>query len=360
MMLQKTNTTTQPGSRFSGPLFVVGMWRSGTSLLYALLNQHPDIALLYEGDLALLTPLFWSGKAKADWQERWDFWNSGLNRHQIDPTQIPGAVPGFADAMSSVGKEYARKKGATIWGCKSPNYYDCMTRLSREFPDARFIVIWRDPTDICRSIVRAAEDPSWFRKIGLPHRALFGYHRMKKECDQLIAAGVPVAEIEYEELTHNPAGVMVEVCAYLGVPFEERMLSLEGADRSAIYPGEHHRLVKSEKIVVTKERAEVLPPALRSKIGRYVELWQRKFNGRWPRVRQNSPKDSTEPGLMERCYDAVWYRTLRMLDFGVVVAFCFAPPNVLRRYRDLKQQREQARERREHDNVTRAASSQAD
>jgi len=25
-----------------GPLFVVGMWRSGTSLLYALLNQHKE------------------------------------------------------------------------------------------------------------------------------------------------------------------------------------------------------------------------------------------------------------------------------------------------------------------------------
>ena len=42
----------------SGPLFVIGMWRSGTSLLYSLLNQHPQIALLYEGDLPLLRPLF--------------------------------------------------------------------------------------------------------------------------------------------------------------------------------------------------------------------------------------------------------------------------------------------------------------
>ncbi len=50
----------EPLSRESmspGPLFVVGMWRSGTSLLYALLNQHPQIGLMYESDFALLSPL---------------------------------------------------------------------------------------------------------------------------------------------------------------------------------------------------------------------------------------------------------------------------------------------------------------
>ena len=349
---------TQARSGFGGPLFVVGMWRSGTSLLYALLNQHPDIALLYEGDLALLSPLFWSGKAKKDWMERWEFWNSALSRHQVDQARIPRTASGFADAMSAVGREYARRKGAAIWGCKSPNYYDRMARLSREFPGARFIVIWRDPADICRSIVRAAEEPSWFRKVGLPHRALFGYREMKKECDQLTAAGVPVCEIEYEELTHNPAGVMVEVCAFLGVPFEQRMLSLEGADRSAIYAGEHHKLVKSEKIVVAKERAEILTPALRNKIRRYVSLWQRESQGHWPRTAPNSATATGEPGLIERFFDRSWYGTLRAVDFAVSVAFSFAPVGLLKKYRDMKLQRELERETRE--NVARPASSQAD
>ena len=37
-------SSEQPSAPMSaGPVFVVGMWRSGTSLLYALLNQHPQI-----------------------------------------------------------------------------------------------------------------------------------------------------------------------------------------------------------------------------------------------------------------------------------------------------------------------------
>ena len=32
-------------------LFVAGVFRSGTSMLYASLNQHPAIALMYEPEL---------------------------------------------------------------------------------------------------------------------------------------------------------------------------------------------------------------------------------------------------------------------------------------------------------------------
>src|ERR1700675_4733274 len=78
-----------------GPLFVVGMWRSGTSLLYALLNQHPQIALMYEGDLPLMWPLFLGGKAKSDWPERWEFWNSSVSRHQLQRGKIPSQLPGL-------------------------------------------------------------------------------------------------------------------------------------------------------------------------------------------------------------------------------------------------------------------------
>ena len=34
----------------SGPLFIVASWRSGSSLLYALLNKHPQVALTFEAE----------------------------------------------------------------------------------------------------------------------------------------------------------------------------------------------------------------------------------------------------------------------------------------------------------------------
>src|SRR5580693_1545483 len=70
------------------PLFVVGMWRSGTSLLYRLINQHPQICLMYEGALAVLGPLFMWGSPRSKWTEYWYFWSGALRRHAIDPASI--------------------------------------------------------------------------------------------------------------------------------------------------------------------------------------------------------------------------------------------------------------------------------
>ena len=74
-----------------GPVFVVGVWRSGTSLLHALLNQHPEIGLMYEAELPLLSSLFLGGRSKSDWPERWEFWNNALSRHGLDPAGIAPA-----------------------------------------------------------------------------------------------------------------------------------------------------------------------------------------------------------------------------------------------------------------------------
>ena len=150
----------------AGPLFVVGMWRSGTSLLYALLNQHSQIGLMYESDMLTLSSLFWLPRKSSWWLNKVDSWNGALTRHQIDPAAIPENISDLPGAFRAVAQQYAGKKGATVWGCKSPSYYDCMTDLASWYPEAKFIVIWRDPADVCRSIVRAAEKAAWFAASG--------------------------------------------------------------------------------------------------------------------------------------------------------------------------------------------------
>jgi len=321
-----------------GPLFVVGLWRSGTSLLYTLLNQHPQIALMYEGELARLRPLFWIPGGKSDWPARWDFWNGALERHQIASGEIPARVRNLAEAMRVVYQNYAQRKGASVWGCKSPNYYGSVTPLARIFPQAAFIVIWRDPADACRSIIRAASHDTWFRKRGIPHRALFGFERMKEACDQLVRQGVPVHQIQYEDLIRIPAEVMQGICRFLNVPFDGRMTSLDEADRSAIYEGEHHAAVKSEKIVIKKARPEVLPPAQKAKIERYMRFWSRKYGATWPLPSHSQSSDQATPGLFERAKDRFAFRAMRALDAAVIVIYCFVPLALLRRYRAVKGQ----------------------
>jgi Sulfotransferase family len=320
----------------SGPLFVVGLWRSGTSLLYTLLNQHPQIALLYEGDLFLLRSLFRPGN-KGDWLGRWEFWNSALSRHRIDKKRMPAEVPDFPTAAMAVWEEYAGH--AQVLGEKSPDYYDCMHILARDFPSARFLVIWRDLADTCRSMVRARSGSTFFSKPGLLHRAIIGYHKMKIECDALSKQRIPLHQIQYEELIQDPTRVMQGICEFLGLEFEPRMASLEGSDRSAIYQGAHHERVKGEAIVNSGKDEEVLPAPVKNKIERYVAYWHKRYGGNWPVYPKPANNLARRASSAERVADEMLFRALRAMDSFTQLVYCYAPYKALEKYRAAKSRR---------------------
>jgi hypothetical protein len=314
------------------PLFVVGMWRSGTSLFYALLNQHPQIKLMYEDELPLLWPLFLGDRAKPDWPERWEFWNQAPSRHKLDPADLPRDVAGLREACEATWDLYA--PNAAIRGGKSPSYFDCLPRIAKEFPNARFLVIWRDPADVCRSVVRAQSD-SFFAKRGMVLRALLGCRDLKAGYDTLVAQGMQVYPVQYEDLVENPTAVMKGVCSFLEIDFDPRMVSLKGADRSAIYEGEHHDGVNRERISA-KKKAEVLPEGVRQKIERYIAYWKCESSGSWPAHSEMAGATSGVASFFERAVDHMTYRTLRMFDQFVALVYSYLPIGILRRYRASK------------------------
>ncbi len=311
----------------------MGMWRSGTSLLYTLLNQHPQIALTYESDLLLLRSLF-QGGAQPDWQERWEFWNQAISRHQIDASAFPDEIADYPTAAQLFWQQYAGADDL-VYGDKSPNYYDSMQELAQAFPGARFIVIWRDPAGTARSIVRASRGSSFFAKRGIAHRALIGNRRMKRECDALERHGVPLHQIQYEELIASPEPVMRGICQFLEIPFDSQMTSLANADVSAIFDAPQHAGVKAGKIGLDEPRSEVLSEEQRGKIARYLALWKKQSGGAWP-VYPQEGSDAAPAGLIERFRDEIYYRYLRAFDRFTAFVYCHAPISWLRRYRQGK------------------------
>jgi Sulfotransferase family len=328
--------------KWRGPLFVIGMWRSGTSLLYALLNKHPEIALLYEGDLLMLRPLFWipgAGKWKV---RRWEFWNKGLQRHNLDSDSFFASnVRGMA---TEAYRQYALHKGSLIGGEKSPNYFDSIPELAKEFPNARFIVIWRNPAAICSSVIRAGNlVRSWFNRKGMCLRVLLGMEVMRAQCDRLVRSGGRIHELSYEGMVSNPIETMKEICRFLEISFVPEMASLEGADRSAIYEGAHHTLVKGKRIVSSAPRPEVVPAELKTKIARYLAFWTDEYGDKWPQISSLPGDKDSKASLVERISDRVRFRFLRLLDSVIILIYCFAPLALLRCFRAIKHKKEEAR-----------------
>ena len=70
---------TRPGN----PVFVVGIVRSGTSLLYSLLNQHPEIALMFECSVWDFPEALAFVRFRHDWLARQEFFNRALSRHRL-------------------------------------------------------------------------------------------------------------------------------------------------------------------------------------------------------------------------------------------------------------------------------------
>ena len=235
--------------------------------------------------------------------------------------------------MEDVYQLYARQKGALIWGDKSPNYCDYLAGLARVFPNARFIVIWRDPRAMIGSIVRAGNESSWFARRGMTLRALMGYNVLKSECERLASRGTRVHQIQYETLTRDPAGTMSDLCTFLGIPFIPEVGSLRGADRSAIYQAQHHALVRGERIVSSLERPEVLSVELRKKIDRYICFWREQSGGNWPILSSSENHEAGIPSTWERFVDRALYRCMRVFDSIVVVIYCSVPVSFLRKFR---------------------------
>jgi hypothetical protein len=319
------------------PLFVLSVWRSGSSLLYTLLNQHSEIGLLYEGDLPRLHRFLRGHFQNGSWRERWEFWNQGPSRHGILLGSMPANVPDAWQATRIVYQEVARRKKATVWGEKTPHWYDCPLRMAGQFPDARFIFLWRDLNAVVKSIAAAAHVDRFFRKTSFTERVLLGNQNLRQACDVLQAKGRPVHEVNYEDLVSRPTETMQEVCQFLDLPFEEQMTSLEGADRSAIALGPHHALVRANNIVTQKTPPQTLPPAVGGKVDRYIFLWKQRYKSTWPKYPLVLPEGTRPPSLLELWRDRIVYQAVLGRDDLVAGIYSVVPIDWARGIRRMLQ-----------------------
>jgi len=282
-------------------LFIIGMWRSGTSLIHALMNQHPQVALMYEAEPLELWPRRSSSFPRRNWQQRLEFYNKTFTRHHLNPETFAALAPG-PEAALALYREYARARKATIMGEKAPSYHTRLPELGKLFPDAQFLIIWRDPIECCRSAAKAARLNRFFSQRGMSRRMLFGAETFARGVEELHRQKRSVCEVVYNELIKNPEAELRRVCDFLKIPFAPEMLDLKSADTSSLPSGEHHLGVRSGIIARAAETNEILPPAFIAKGRRYTRLWQKRFSHLGFARALANPSEA-EPGIVERFTD---------------------------------------------------------
>ena len=220
----------------SNSLFVTGCFRSGTSLLYACLNQHPDIAIMYETGLCSI-PLSEKLIYHTRWLENANAWGKFLSRHGF--SSQPSDVTNLGDA-NQIYKAYAAKNGARYFGEKCPTLMTNLRKLVKEYPKAKIITIFRHPLEIQNSVIKAGLNDSFFSDSQILNRQLYAQEKMYQDARELLEEGYDILHISYAELCEQPEVTCRKICAYLEIPYTDRMIDLTGADLSAVYSAKHH------------------------------------------------------------------------------------------------------------------------
>ncbi|HKJ36685.1 MAG TPA: sulfotransferase [Solirubrobacterales bacterium] len=207
--------------------FVVGVNRSGTTLLRLMLDSHPEMTIppethfvpemirLARRDNTTRKRLV---RAATD-HPRWgDFGlDEGvlLERLQaVKPLDPAGALRAFYDL-------YAEKEGKPRWGDKTPRYMRAMPRIERALPEARFIHLIRDGRDVALSQAERALDGEAPELAEVAER-----WRRRIETARVHSADLDhYLEVRYEDLVGTPDRTLRGICDFIELPYDDAMLS---------------------------------------------------------------------------------------------------------------------------------------
>lgn len=216
--------------RFPAP-FVVGVGRSGTTLLRMMLDAHPRLAVPPETHFVLqfiqtsgrlrFNPRIAQRAVVEDAHRRW-------NDFGLDPAELLArleTIPEFntADALRAFYELYADRHDKARWGDKTPDYVRKMKKVQNTLPEARFIHVIRDGRDAglsqnARIIRRGVREP-------VPPRELARRWRKRIAKAREDAAEVNgYLEVRYEDLVEDTQSVLRRVCDLIELEFDPEML----------------------------------------------------------------------------------------------------------------------------------------
>ena len=210
--------------------FVVGVGRSGTTLLRMMLDAHPQLAIPPETHF--INPLIQaSGRirfnartaSKAivhDERRRWN--DFGLDEQDL-LARFEAIEPfNTSDALRAFYELYASKHDKPRWGDKTPDYIRKMKKIQKTLPEARFIHVIRDGRDAGLSqnsrVLKRGKEPVPPREMARRWRKrIIKAHEDAEEVQHYL-------EVRYEDLVTDTESVLRRVCEHVEIEYEPVML----------------------------------------------------------------------------------------------------------------------------------------
>jgi hypothetical protein len=245
----------------SSPTVVLGVSRSGTTLLKAMLDAHSQLAIPSE---SYFLPQLWDRHGERP--ER-DAFVEDLGRLErlrewgVDPEAVRARLPEratFAQAVQSIFQLYAESRGKPRFGEKTPLYMQHLDVLDRAFPGARYVHIVRDGRDAAVSLLAMTRKPRFnlSRPRGIGDFAVAWQREVRGA--QAFGLTRPYHELRYEDLVEEPESRLREVCAFLEPEYEPGMLEYHRREDPSLY-ADHPRLAEPPVRDTRSWRKELRP-----------------------------------------------------------------------------------------------------
>lgn len=273
------------------PFFILGSGRNGSTLLSALLNQHPELMIppeqwvLYE--MIIKYKLF-----------NFHSWNDLVNL-MLGLIADPGSNEGWAtdftplytelkqlskedrclqeiiDAIYSLHGDQQEQQ-FECWGEKSPINTVYLKFIYPVYPDSQYIFLLRDGRDVVSSMVKNNNREINFAIWKWKHSIrMYRWIRKRVSEDQLLL-------VRYEDLVRQPESTLKKLTQFLNISFSKNILNHQGSlDYLNVREMQHHQnlqnplsstsIGKWEKRLSEKEK-EYLLPRLENLLGEFGYL----------------------------------------------------------------------------------------
>ena len=201
------------------PIFIVGMPRSGTSLVEQILASHPQIHGAGELNFMLQTCLAAIGMLRSPTAE----FPQCLDRLSI--SELDGLAQMYLQPL------LALRPDATRITDKMPLNFVYLGLISMLLPEARIIHCRRNPLDTCLSCHMVALSPGTEFKFDLAN--LGGFHRQYQRLMAHWKSVLPLAilDVDYEKLVMEPEEQSRRLIEFAGVSWNDRCLSFHKTRR---------------------------------------------------------------------------------------------------------------------------------
>lgn len=231
------------------PVYIVGMPRSGTSLVEQILASHPSVFGAGElNDLATmqLTAHRRFGFADRHPQNAGDFTTEILN--QLANEELEN-LRGRADQTEGTSRTSPLLRVTD----KMPGNYYNIGFAARLFPRTRVIYCRRHPMDNCLSCYTTALSPLHSYSNNLLNLAVAYRTHLRVMEHWKTLAPVPIMEVRYESLVENPEPIVRAMLEFLDLPWDGACMR-------------HH---ETRRVVHTASMDQARKPIYRSSVARW-------------------------------------------------------------------------------------------